>query len=246
MQLLHLDLDELEDLDRHLRTFSRGRRNLFNFRDADHFPGPLSSTRANVLAWLRTQGVTAPIARVTFTGLVRTLGYVFNPIAFYFCHDGAGMATHVVCEVTNTFGERKRYLLTPEQRQGEVFRNRTGKFFYVSPFVELDTEFVFRLSIPGQQLDMRVDSVGAGGPVVETSLTGRRVPIRDRNLLFSLIRYPLLTFQVTAGIHWQALRLWMKGVPVLRKRDGAHLQRDLVTLPVPAPAATSSPRRFSA
>ena len=246
MLLLHLDLDDLPRLDHDLRFFSRGRRNLFSFRDADHFPGPLPTTRANVLAWLRSRGVDSPIARITFTGLVRTFGYVFNPVAFYFCHDSQGNATHVVCEVTNTFGERKRYLMGPEQLQGDLFRSRTGKFFYVSPFVALDADFAFQLAVPGGGLDIRIDSLHGDDRLVETSLVGQRVALSDRTLLLSLFRYPLLTFQVTAGIHWQALRLWWKGVPFLRKRDSAQLQRDLVTLRLPAGADSIPPRGFSA
>lgn len=242
--LMHFDLDELEMLQARLRLFSRGSRNFFSYRHQDHFPGPHATTRENVLAWLREQGVDAPISRVTFTGLVRTLGYVFNPVAFYFCHQESGKATHVVCEVTNTFGERKRYLLGPEHAEGSVFRSRMRKFFYVSPFVGLDADFDFHLAVPDEQLNLRIDSRNGEEHVVETWMTGRRVPITDRTLLLSLFRYPLLTLRVTVGIHWQALRLWMKGVPFHRKGSEVQLQRDLVALP--AAVGTRSVRRFPA
>ena len=246
MMLMHLDLEELDSLDRSMRLFSRGTRNLYSFRDGDHFPGPHPTTRENVLAWLREQGVDDPIARITFTGHVRTLGYVFNPVAFYFCHDPSGKATHVVSEVTNTYGERKRYLLRHDQAGGNVFRRRTAKLFYVSPFIEVDTDFEFQLTVPDWDLDFRIDSSRIDERVVKTTLVGERGPMSDRALFFSLFRHPLMTFQVTAGIHWQALRLWMKGVPFHRKREGLQLQRDLVSLPASAAVESTSPRRFSA
>ena len=175
---------------------------------------------------------------------MRTLGYVFNPVAFYFCYAAGGQAMHVICEVTNTFGERKRYLLESPDPDGRTFRKRTGKFFYVSPFVGLDTDFEFELEVPGKDLAMRIDSRHGDDREVATSLTGRRMPIDDRSLFLSLFRHPLMTFQVTIGIHWQALRLWMKGVPVHRKGEDEQLQGDRVAIPG-STAIESNPIRRS-
>lgn len=223
---LWLDLDELDELDARLRLFTRNRRGLFAFFDRDHIVRDGASAKAGVLEILAARGVdTAAIARVRLLTFPRILGYLFNPVCFYYCFDAQERPVCAVAEVTNTFREQKPYVLT--RREGEGFRLETPKHFYVSPFFGLDVCFDFQLGLPGERLDIRVDDRDAGQRVLLTRLSGRRRPLTDRHLLVRLFTYPLLTLRVITLIHWHALRLWLKRLHVHRKRDQPELQRDL-------------------
>jgi len=256
-----LDLDELDALHTRLRWFSRNRRNLYEFRDTDHFtrapgsddPAPAGGIRAGLTAWLATQGVSLPAeARVQLVTLPRVLGYVFNPVSFYFASNPDGSLLFAVAEVGNTFGEQKPYLVPVERGDGEEGRTRgtrpsdahpsdgpmpgAGRFrliapkhFYVSPFSALDLRFDFRLQMPGERLVLGVNDLDAQDKTVLISaVTGIRRPLSDAELLRLTLRYPLVTARVITLIHWQALRLWWKKLPFHRKSDHRDLQRDVL------------------
>lgn len=263
-----LDLDELDAADRDLRLFSHNRRNLYEFRDSDHFirsgtsEGGISrqTLKARVLDWLTGQGVAAgQNARIDLVTLPRVGGYVFNPVSFYFIASVTGQPICAVAEVGNTFGEQKPYLvpvearppfselpaaggsdskcsqsLTTHQPLPAKFRVVAPKHFYVSPFSELDLRFDFRLSQPGEDLAVGVSDLNAQGEtVLVSSLTGRRRPLVDRELIRLTARYPLVTARVITLIHWQALKLWMKRVPFFGKSEHPSLQRGVLHRPTP-------------
>ncbi|MBI3874959.1 MAG: DUF1365 domain-containing protein [Verrucomicrobia bacterium] len=246
--LFALDLDELDEVAARLRLFSRNRANLYSFRDADHLPEPRSrrreeaepsanevrlltssaTTKANLLAWLAEQGVTLPTdARIQLVTLPRVMGYVFNPVSFYFCTDAAGEPLCAVAEVGNTFGELKPFLLRREDLRDGVFRRVAPKHFYVSPFFALDVAFDFKLRMPGESLEIHIDDREGDRRVLLTTLAGRRVPLTDSQLAWQTLKCPLVTLKVISLIHWHALRLWWKNVPWHRKAANPHLQRDV-------------------
>ena len=241
-----LDLDELDTLDARLRFFSRNRRNWLEFRDSDHLPNPEESGPKNqeneqqkpnikraLQTWLKQQGVSlADNDRVLLLTLPRIAGYVFNPVSFYFCTKASGQALCAVAEVGNTFGELKPYLVplsaAPDgqnDQDGPRFRCVVPKHYYVSPFTPLDVCFDFQLQTPGPRLRVAVNDVSQGRNLLLTTLTGSQRPITDREILRLSLRYPLVTLKVISAIHWQALRLWLKGVPWYAKSQGTHLQR---------------------
>ncbi len=230
-----LDLGELPELDRSLRVFGWNRPRLVSFRDADHFAmrgvEKTASARGSLERWLSSQGVALPGgARVRLLTFPRVLGYVFNPVSFYFVEAPDGRPVVAVAEVGNTFGEQKPYLVPleegPADGQGARFRMVVPKHFYVSPFSALDLSFDFRLRDPGDQLAIGVNDVDdQGRAVLVSTLTGTRVPLSDASLLRLLARYPLVTLRTIALIHWQALRLWLKRLPWHRKSDKPELQR---------------------
>jgi len=226
-----LDLDEIDAVVAATPGFARNRRALYEFRDRDHLTLPemdgRGSVKEHVIAWIAQQGVALPHdARITLLTLPRVLGYVFNPVSFYFCTDATGAPLCAVAEVGNTFGEKKPYLLRDADAAG-AFRLVTPKHFYVSPFSALDLAFDFKLQPLGEQLDIHIDDRAGERRVLLSALTGRRVPLTTARLAWLTLKYPLITVKVIALIHWHALRLWLKRLPWQRKAANAQLQRDV-------------------
>jgi DUF1365 family protein len=224
-----LDLEEIETLGRKLPGFSHNRWNLYTFRDRDHLTvaGHETATlRENLTAWLAGEGVTLPAeARVRLVTLPRVLGYIFNPVSFYFCHGADGTPLCAIAEVGNTFGEMKPYLLREPGEKG--FRLVTPKHFYVSPFSGLDLLFDFKLRIPGDSLEIHIDDRAGDRPVLLSALTGHRLPLTTANLWWCTLKYPLITLRVIFLIHWHALLLWLRRLPFHSKAAHPELQRGL-------------------
>lgn len=221
----YLDLDEIDALAAGSRWFSRDRFNLFSYSDSDHLVGPGKTARENVEAYVRAQGAAEMPASWRVLTLVRVLGYVFNPVSFYFGFDRGGSARHLLAEVGNTFGEQKPFYLGPDKLKDGVFRDRRTKYYYISPFIDLDAELDFRVTPPGDTLDVRVDDWKDGQKFFVSTLTGRKTEFTDANLARLGLRFPFATLQVISMIHWHALRLWLLGVPHRRIEDRTDLQR---------------------
>lgn len=222
---LWLDLDAIDRLDSRLRFFSRNRFNLFSFYDRDHLDLGAGGVKANIIRHLEANGIdTTRIASIRLLTFPRVLGYIFNPVCFYYAFDASGQPVCAVAEVTNTFNEQKPYVLT-ECENGERFRLITPKHFYVSPFFAPDVSFDFKLAVPGDSLEIHIDDRDAGERVLLTALTGKKRPLTDAALLLCAVKYPLLTLRVIFLIHWHAFRLWLKRIPWHRKKDNADLQR---------------------
>lgn len=213
-----LDLDELEALDRRLVLFGVNRPRVFSFHDSDHMDGVAGSTRDRVRAHLAARGVDLVGCRIFVLTQCRLLGYVFNPVSFYYCYGPAGALRAVVAEVNNTFGERHLYLLGDAERapspDPETAVYAAPKRLHVSPFLSMDAGYEFRFGPVGERLSVLVREHEGGDHVLDAHLWGRRRALDDRGLARVLVRYPLQTLKVTAAIHWQALRLWWKGVAI--------------------------------
>ena len=223
-----LDLDELDALHRKLPLFSRNRRNLYTFRDHDHVELGAATARGNLEIYLRQHDITLPAgSRITLITLPRILGYIFNPVSFYFCADSAGEPICAVVEVSNTFREMKLYLLREPAQDGS-YRLITPKLFYVSPFSDLDLAFDFKLRSPGDLLDIHIDDRVGDRRILLSALAGKRAPLTNGRLIWFTFKYPLLTLKVMFFIHWHALRLWMKKLPFRKKSAQPELQRDVL------------------
>ena len=220
---LMLDLDEIDALDRRLKTFSRGRFNLMGFYDRDHGDGSGAPLRGQIVARLAEAGIDVGSGAIRLLTMPRVLGFVFNPISLYYCHRPDGRLAAMVYEVTSTFGERRSYVLpvdptpAPAPAQAERFRQQTDKRLYVSPFMGMEMDYVFRGRPPGETLSLAVDGRDAQGLLIATAMTGRRRPLTDRALVAAALSMPLLTLKVVAAIHWEALKLWLKRTPLTRK-----------------------------
>ncbi len=218
---LRLPVRALERSGWRWRWLRHNRRGLFAVNDADHGDGrPL-------LVWiedlLRRAGIDETSGEIWLHTFPRVLGYVFNPVSFWFCHRADGALRAVVCEVNNTFGERHCYVLgAPEGGAlawGESLE--AAKVFHVSPFCSVEGRYRFRFMLArrdgGERFVARIDHDDAHGPLLETSIEGRLTPLTDRALLQTFLRRPLFTFGVVARIHWQAVRLVWRRVPFFSK-----------------------------
>lgn len=213
---LLLDLDELPALARSLRFFSTRGFNLFGFRDRDHGAGTGEPLRAQIEAHLRTAGIAPDGGPIRLLCMPRILGTAFNPLSVYYCHRADGTLAAVLYEVNNTFGERHSYLIpvapgVPAAAQ-TMLRQSCAKRFYVSPFMDMAMTYHFRLTLPHERLGLVVSAHDADGATLTASFAGTRAPLTDGNLWRSFLRHPLLAAQVLGGIHWEALKLWRKGM----------------------------------
>lgn len=206
-----LDLDELPSLDRRLRLFGWNRRAVTSFCDADHID--IHATLADHHVELGEGGSIQVLTNL------RVLGYVFNPVSFWWCRRGDGSLACIVAEVSNTFGERLPYVLVPsaERERGGRAVFSTDKRLHVSPFMSMDQTYSWWLSDPAEKLSIRMDVHEAGSRDFHATLTARRVPLTARSLRSALVRHPLMPARVIGLIHWQAARLWLKRTPFHRK-----------------------------
>ena len=208
------DIDRLDELDRNHRWFSVGRFNLLSFDHSVHGPeddGPLRPWVEEVLANAGVDLDGGPVYLLTFP---RILGYVFNPISVWYCYDSTGELAAVIHEVRNTFGDRHSYVV-PLVDQG--LRHTFDKQLHVSPFNPMDQHYRFSISPPGRRISVSIDQHDDQGRLLRAGMGLSRVEFTDANLWRLFWSHPLLTLKVTAAIHWQAIKLKLKGATFHRR-----------------------------
>ena len=203
-----VDLDELDQLSLALPSFGYNRRGLTTIHSRDHLGDPNLSIKTNLINYLGRHGVDLDGGRVMLLTNARVLGYVFNPLSLYYCHDRDHQLVCVVAEVHNTYGERHCYLLRPDQRG----RCETDKQFYVSPFLTVDGRYRMNFAPPGNRLNVTMDLIQDDRCVFRAALTGRRLRLTERNVKRMLLSQPLMTAKVTALIHLHGVALRARGL----------------------------------
>lgn len=213
---LLLDLDELPDLDRRLRLFAHNRPGLMSFHDLDHGAADGTTPRAWVEAALAKAGLAEAGRRIRVLCFPRILGYAFNPLTLYFCHRADDSLGAVIYAVRNTFGERHAYLIgvEPADAAAGLVRQSCAKAFYVSPFVPMQAGYHFRLNPPGESFALAIRETDVAGDLLVATQRARRRPLTDAALLRAIVGHPLMALKVVAAIHWEALRLWLKGASI--------------------------------
>ncbi|MCW5732027.1 MAG: DUF1365 domain-containing protein [Alphaproteobacteria bacterium] len=212
---LLVDIDRLGEAAASTRLFSINRFNLFSFHERDHGPRDGSALRPWLDRTLAEAGIATPPAIVRLLCFPRILGYVFNPLSIYYCHDADDRLNVILYEVKNTFGGQHSYVIPVGRNAATPIRQSAAKDFYVSPFIGMESRYRFRMSAPGERLSVVIHQTVPDGDMLIATQNGVRAPFDDRRLLGAFIRYPLMTFKVIGAIHWQALRLWLKGAKLV-------------------------------
>ena len=207
-----IDLDELPLLHERLRIFSHNRFNLFSFCDRDHGAGQDEALRSYVERHLAEGGLDDCAATIRLLCYPRLLGYVFNPLSVFFCYRESGELGAILYEVNNTFGERHGYLIPVVEPNAPRHRQACAKEFYVSPFNHVEGHYRFHVCPPGETVNLIVNLHDTEGLVLHAVFDGRRHDLSDQSLFFAFVRYPLMTVKVIVNIHWEALRLRLKGL----------------------------------
>jgi DUF1365 family protein len=211
---LLIDLDRLDEAAIASVAFSVGRFNLISFYEKDHGPGDGTPLAAHARTLFRRAGLAAVPSRILLLCYPRVLGFTFNPIAVYFAYDQTGDLIGVIYEVRNTFGEMHTYVapVVAGELTEAGLRQEREKLFYVSPFMDMRMRYRFRIRPPGADLALRILENDAEGPILSASFIGRHTNLTTASLLSAFFRIPLLTLKVVGGIHWEAMKLWFKGI----------------------------------
>jgi DUF1365 family protein len=247
--MLLLDLDEVDGAQSSLRLLPRRAFGLISFRPQDHGDRSDRPLRAQIETHLADAGIDLDGGPIRLLTMPRILGYGFNPISVFFCHRPDGAIAALLYEVTNTFNERHSYLVAvpsppplgveegshairradPEGVEGagrKPIRQTTEKTFFVSPFMDRDLTYDFTVRPPGDAVSVVVAVRRGDTPILTASFAGSRRPLTDGQLLRAFLTHPLLTWKVTAGIHWEAAKMMLKGA---RYRDRGPPPKQPVT-----------------
>ena len=215
---LLIDIDELPQLGRRLRLFAYNGFGLFSFHDRDHGDGS-GGLRLWAERHMAAAGVKPDGGAIRILCYPRIFGYVFNPLTVYFCHARSGELVAIFYEVSNTHRERHTYVIPVTGPATPILRQTCRKEFYVSPFIPMNCTYHFRVASPQDSLSILIEEVDEEGVLLAAAFSGRRWPLSDAMLLRAFLAYPLMTLKVTAGIHWEALRLVMKRTPVFPPQE---------------------------
>ena len=210
---LLVDIDRLAELDRMTWLLRVNRPGLASFHESDHVETPGETLRAFADRQLTEAGVKKSPARVLLLAYPRIFGYVFNPISVYFCYDDNDALIALIYAVRNTFGARHIYVspIRPGELGPSGVRQTQAKLFHVSPFIGMDTRYHFRILPPGRRVRLRIHETENGEPLLSATFAGAACPLTTPDLGACLIKFPLMTLKIIVGIHWEALKLWMKG-----------------------------------
>jgi hypothetical protein len=222
MSLL-IDLDRLDAADRQSALFGVNRAALYSFHEADHGARDGSSLRNYAHRRAAEHGIDLTGGRVLLLCYPRLLGFTFNPLSVYFCHRAGGELALVIYEVRNTFGGIHAYVLPvqPGELSEAGLRQEQEKLFDVSPFITMATRYHFRVSPPRQSVKVRILETDHEGPLLAATFAGRRRSLTNAALLRAFVALPLVTFKIVAAIHWEALRLWLKGARLVQRPNVA-------------------------
>jgi DUF1365 family protein len=213
---LLIDLSELELLDKNLKIFSYNKFNIVSFYDIDHGARDGSSIKEWVIDNLKKNNIDNENIQIKLLCYPRIFGYVFNPLSVFYIYDNNSNLISVLYEVKNTFGEQHTYIFKTDINQN-LIQHMCKKKFHVSPFIEMDCTYFFRLLKPGKKISVIIDQNDKEGKILYASQDGLRSEMTNANFIKSYLKHPLMTFKIILAIHFEAFKLWSKGIKFIKK-----------------------------
>ena len=214
---LFIDLNEIKDLEKKIKFFSYNKFNILSFYNVDHGPRDGSSLIKWVKRTLNKAKVNIGEGSIKLLCFPRFFGYVFNPLSVFYCYDKYGKIQAVLYEVKNTFNEQHTYVFRSKPSSNLIL-HKCKKKFYVSPFIEMKTFYNFRLSKPKNIINILIKQTDSKGPLLVAKHIGKRINLNSKNLFFQFLAHPLMSFKVIMAIHFEAFRLWTKGIKLVKKK----------------------------
>ena len=214
---LLIDLYELEELDKKIKFFSFNKFNLISFYEKDHGNRDGSSLIQWVKKNLEENDINSKDIRIKLLCYPRIFGYVFNPLSVFFIYDSNEKLISILYEVKNTFGEQHTYVFKVEDN-ANLFQHNCSKKFHVSPFIEMNCNYFFRILKPGEKISIIIDQYQLDEKILYASQDGKRVNFNTKELIKSYLKHPLMTFKIISAIHYEAFKLWTKGIKIIQRK----------------------------
>ena len=214
---LLLDLNEIEDIEKKIKFFSYNKFNILSFYNIDHGPRDGSSLKKWVKKILKKKKINIFGGSIRLLCFPRFFGYVFNPLSIFYCYDKSSKLKAVLYEVKNTFNEQHVYIFKSKDSSNLII-HKCKKKFYVSPFITMETFYNFRLSKPKKSINIIIKQNDKEGPLLLARQTGKRIKLNSKSLIYQFLKHPFMSFKVILAIHFEAFRLWVKGVKLVKKK----------------------------
>ena len=213
---LLIDLSELDILDKRINFFSYNKFNLISFFDKDHGERDGSSLIKWVKKNLTDNQIDTEHIRIKLLCYPRILGYVFNPLSIFYVYNNDEKLISILYEVKNTFGEQHTYIFKIEN--DNLLQHNCEKKFHVSPFIEMNCNYFFRILKPSEKISVIIDQYQSNEKILFASQDGKRADLTSAELMKSYLKHPLMTFKIISAIHFEAFKLWTKGIKFIKKK----------------------------